>query len=518
MLQNIDKALRGWVTKVIVALITLSFVLWGVQVWFDRGGQTVVAKVGKYNISMQELSERTRSLRSEFGNSDFGWRRNISEFAFLELVQEKFLKNLLDQTKSWLTIKDLALLKLLPADKKIGWVESLDAMPDDQRKANFASLINFSQMISGSGFDLPSEIQRLRRSLGQQRDFDLVVLRVEDFAHPEQVEATKIAEYYQEHRQELVLPAEVRLKKLILNRQFWRGQVANDPELQAEYEAELDRVQAGYARNSGASHLGEMVARAEAGAIRRLADRISRELKYNAAHYQEIAESYGLQWHDLPVIKEDDLTAIVNKAAFDPHLFFRANGSGGWVITAPVAWNDRRQLVTKEDLLGGGVVILWPAETHVGELATLEQAAPTIANRLARVQAEVKMRDLAGKIAEQWRHGALSETLLKQFKIQIKRVKRADFAESYKPGVELAFQKCSMINDEARVATRCDDEHCWVVRLDKIVNADGMAENRMEIDDSGWHDLERQALSVQRDKKRGVRLQIRDNGYQGVVE
>ena len=532
MLQSLDKALRGWVTKAIVTLICLSFVLWGVQVWFERGGQTVISKVGKYKISAQELTSRLQNLQREFGDSRFSQGRSLVEVAFNELVQEKFLRTLLDQTRSWLPATVLPMLKTLPNHDYDTLFASLNQLPVNQHQiAELASMAHLKHMLQDSAFNLPKESARLIKSLNQKRDLVFIQLSAQDLIGTQQVSEQAIQDYYKTHQVELLLPAEIKLKKLVINRAFWQAQLVCNKNLRAEYETELKRVQQNYVQAQGdatflenAKHLGAIVAQAEANAIKKLAIRISRELKYNAAAYQTIAESYGLQWQDLPTLKENELRGNNNQgdnqvdnsqpASFNLQLFFKAAQNGGWVVTTPITWSTGQSLVSKNDLTGGGVVILWPVERHLNRLASLAQATQRIKHQLAIQQAIVQVKHLAQQLAEQWRHGTLSEASIKAHNLKMQHIKAASLADSARPEIEIAFQKCSLVNQASRVAWRCDGERCLVVRLEQIRSPQSETSDvDQEIATSSQRDLEKQALSVKLDKQQGVKLWINDTYF-----
>ncbi len=61
MLEAIRKRAQGWLAKLILALITIPFALWGIDAYFGTGGSNeVVAKVGDSGVTRQAYTEMLR--------------------------------------------------------------------------------------------------------------------------------------------------------------------------------------------------------------------------------------------------------------------------------------------------------------------------------------------------------------------------------------------------------------------------------------------------------------------------
>ena len=61
MLEAIRSRAQGWLAKLILALITIPFALWGVDSYFSSGGRNeVVAEVGDANITRQAYTDALR--------------------------------------------------------------------------------------------------------------------------------------------------------------------------------------------------------------------------------------------------------------------------------------------------------------------------------------------------------------------------------------------------------------------------------------------------------------------------
>lgn len=72
MLEAIRKRAQGWLAKLILALITVPFALWGIDAYFNSGGgHEVIAKVGESGVTRQAyttmLKEQADRLRQAMG-------------------------------------------------------------------------------------------------------------------------------------------------------------------------------------------------------------------------------------------------------------------------------------------------------------------------------------------------------------------------------------------------------------------------------------------------------------------
>ncbi|MFN8985557.1 MAG: SurA N-terminal domain-containing protein, partial [Burkholderiales bacterium] len=72
MLELIRSAAKTWIAKVILALITIPFALWGVESYIRTApGTNIIAKVGGDKVTGQEFDNAVRTqldqLRQRFG-------------------------------------------------------------------------------------------------------------------------------------------------------------------------------------------------------------------------------------------------------------------------------------------------------------------------------------------------------------------------------------------------------------------------------------------------------------------
>lgn len=92
MLQAINNSIKGWLGMVIVGLISLPFMLWGIQSYFDDAGPRYAAKVNDMEISAREF-ERTVSMQRQSMLRQYGGRLPVEE----SVLRERTIMQLINQ-------------------------------------------------------------------------------------------------------------------------------------------------------------------------------------------------------------------------------------------------------------------------------------------------------------------------------------------------------------------------------------------------------------------------------------
>ena len=96
MLEIIRSATKSWIAKVILALITVPFALWGVESYIRTApGQETAATVEKEKISVQEFQLAVRNQLDQF-RQQFGGNIDPSIMDSPEM-RKSILDQLIDQ-------------------------------------------------------------------------------------------------------------------------------------------------------------------------------------------------------------------------------------------------------------------------------------------------------------------------------------------------------------------------------------------------------------------------------------
>ncbi len=162
MLETIRGMTKTWVAKLILALITIPFALWGVESYIRTpSGQDTAATVDKEKITIQEFQQATRNQLDQF-RQQYGGNIDASIMDNPEM-RKSILDQLIDQRL------------IVTATKSIGLVvsdatlrERISTEPSFQQDGKFSpsryELFLKSQGLSAVGFE-----NRMRQDLERQR-------------------------------------------------------------------------------------------------------------------------------------------------------------------------------------------------------------------------------------------------------------------------------------------------------------------------------------------------------------
>ena len=162
MLETIRSATKTWIAKVILALITVPFALWGVESYIRTpSGLDAVATVEKEKITTQEFQQAVRNQLDQF-RQQFGGNIDASIMDNPEM-RKSILDQLIDQR---LVAEATKSSGLVVSDATLR--ERISTEPNFQQDGKFApsryELFLKSQGLSAVGFE-----NRMRQDLERQR-------------------------------------------------------------------------------------------------------------------------------------------------------------------------------------------------------------------------------------------------------------------------------------------------------------------------------------------------------------
>ncbi len=236
MLQSIRERATGWIAWVVFGLISVPFALWGVNQYLGTDPNPVVAKVNGTEISLQQFqqayTQQRDQLRAALGS-------NFDESALDPIA-------LRDQTLEQM-IADEALMHAALADGMR--ISDQQVAATIRSESTFArdgafSQDTYQQWLRGQGFSPASFEFRLRRNLlaqqlangiiqtalpteketnrlatllSQRRSFATLSVPLSRFID-EPIDEAKIVDYYNQHRDELVVPERVAADYVLVSR------------------------------------------------------------------------------------------------------------------------------------------------------------------------------------------------------------------------------------------------------------------------------------------------------------
>src|SRR5690606_1888072 len=265
MLQNIRDNAQGTIAKIIVALIAITFALFGVEsIVGGMQGEPEVAVVDGEEITESQyaraVEQRRRQILSQMGPQADASAidENLLRQAVLEgLIEEQVLMNAADEKK--LVIANAVIdqyIRSLPVFQQNGrfsqeaYVATLRGagiLPLEFRQSLVRELLlqQDREAIRQTAFVTGSEFARLVGLDRQTRDFAYLTIPAAEFESQVEVSDEEVQDFYQANQDEFRLPERVVLEYVEVDRASLASQAeVTEQELAARYEqavAELHR-------------------------------------------------------------------------------------------------------------------------------------------------------------------------------------------------------------------------------------------------------------------------------------
>ncbi len=312
MLQNIRDNAQGTIAKIIVAVIAITFALFGVEsIVGGMQGEPEVAVVDGEEITESQyaraVEQRRRQILSQMGPQADASAidENLLRRAVLEgLIEEQVLLNAADNKK--LVISNALIdqyIRSMPAFQQNGrfsqeaYVATLRGagiLPLEFRQSITRELLlqQDREAIRQTAFVTDSELSRLIGLDRQTRDFAYLTIPTEQFRSQVEVTDEEIQEYYQANQDAFRLPERVALEYIELDRAALADEVkVTEQDLKVRYEQAIAELQRQEERK--AAHIlievGEDQNREEA--LARI-NQIQEELQAGA-DFAELAKKYS---------------------------------------------------------------------------------------------------------------------------------------------------------------------------------------------------------------------------------
>lgn len=274
MLEAIRKHAKGWLAKVILALIAVTFALFGVDSYMkgDRSGG-VVAEVGKLGISSEELSREIQAqsdrMREALGPAFDASATETAEFrkqVLDSLIERKAL--LLEAQKLKMLAPDAyiaGVLGQIPAFQQDGAFsqQRYEAVlrQNGRTPAQFESELQqafrldaITSPVALAAFPSDTSVRQIARLVAQQREIAWADLPASAVASQIKVTQADVEAYYSANKAEFTEPEQVRAEYLVLDMATVAAGVAVSDEAVADYYA-ANASQFGQPEQRSASHI-----------------------------------------------------------------------------------------------------------------------------------------------------------------------------------------------------------------------------------------------------------------------
>jgi peptidyl-prolyl cis-trans isomerase D len=255
MLQLIREKVTGWIAALIVGLLIIPFAFWGINAYFEQGGNVTAAVVNGTDITLQEYQQAYQNVRQQWQNSTGGGVPAEQEEALKRRSIDSLIeRELLNQVNAsaGLRVSDR---QLGEAIKNLSYFQGISGFDNDiyartlaqagltaagfeqQMRQDFAT-DQLQKGLVATAFITGSEVHQIARMLNQKRDFQYATLSSDELKETTAVTDEEIQQYYAFQGQQFMEPEQVRIAYIDLSLNDIAEEVTfNEADLQEYYEA-----------------------------------------------------------------------------------------------------------------------------------------------------------------------------------------------------------------------------------------------------------------------------------------
>ncbi len=257
MLQTIRDGSKGIIAGVIVFLISLTFVLWGVQSYIDGDSQVVVAEADGQEILLQEFQEslqryrtQAQSVLGEEFDSGAWDSPEVRQRALDQLIDERILGRVINSAR--ISIADVQVarqLQQIPAfqadgtfsrDLYVQRVPLLGLSPTgfEQKLREDMARAQLRAGIAASEFVTQTEAEVIQQLREQKRDIGYATIPASDYSDQITVSEDDISTYFAKHAETFRVAERVTLRYLEISAATLHDRVEiSEDVLQEVYES-----------------------------------------------------------------------------------------------------------------------------------------------------------------------------------------------------------------------------------------------------------------------------------------
>ena len=312
MLEAIRERAQGWIARIILGLIVLSFAIWGVDWYFKGGGKEAsVATVGSAEISQRDFNEALKQQREALGikpDQAGDLEKTLRKQVLDQLVNVSLLTNAAisngfamseAQTKAFLAGIEIfqdkgqfsqQRLEAFLRNRGLSEQRFMDMVRQDM-------LLRQLQFAYGEGALVPaSGAERFAKLLAQQREVSEISYNRQQFLNLVQIDDKAVEQEYNAHKQDYAVPPQVRLQYVVLSMDAIKSQLqVTEATARQHYEANKARYQEPESRR--ASHILIKTDKAMDDKARQAskaqAEKVLQEVQKNPARFAELAKQHS---------------------------------------------------------------------------------------------------------------------------------------------------------------------------------------------------------------------------------
>lgn len=255
MLQTIRKLVSGWLAVVIVALLIIPFAFWGINYYFEQGGEITIASVNGEKINQVDYQRTYQSIRQQWqsisgGNFQEGIETMLKQQALDNLVQRELMKQ--SNKAAGLRVGNNEVRQAINELQYFQGIAGFDQAIYESalRQAGFTPAGFEAQVrqdlmsgqlqnaVTGSAFVTEEEVMHFASLKNQTRDISYVLLSSNKIKESMEVAEQDIEDYYDKDATQFQEPERVSISYVVLSLEKIAEAIAvDDSDLLAYYEA-----------------------------------------------------------------------------------------------------------------------------------------------------------------------------------------------------------------------------------------------------------------------------------------
>lgn len=314
MLEAIREHSKGWLAKLILALITVPFALWGIDSYLHQAGSSVaVAKVGGQSITMQEYSNALQTLRSQLqaeGKVDPATLEDpkLKQSVLDKLIITHLLNAEVNRAKFILSDEQLAkYITQLPEFQQDGHFSqevydkllAQNRLSPSQFEARIRGQLLTQEVregIAGLAYLPNSVAEQALKVENQQREVSVAEIKTKDFVAQTKVTPEEVKAYYDKNHEKFRMPEQVKLEFVLMSANtLIPGMQVNDDEMKKFYTENASKFQGDEQRR--ASHIlisfGVSATAQAKQEARKKAEEMLAEVRKNPKNFEALAKKYS---------------------------------------------------------------------------------------------------------------------------------------------------------------------------------------------------------------------------------
>lgn len=400
MLQTIRDWVSGWLAVLIVVLLIIPFAFWGINYYFDQGGEPVAARINgetitvrEFQVAQQRLRQQLQSLGNELPDKeDF-----IKQQALEGLINAELIKQFNAQMR--LRVSDAAARGVINEIEVFQGINGFDSALYDRylsalgyTPASFEAQIRqdmtTEQLQAGimeSAFVIPSEIGKIARLKNQTRDISYLLISYDGIKQAIETTDEEIQAHYDGEAELYTEPEKVRLAYLNLSLEhIEEGVNVTEEILRHYYDVHGDNYGVAEQRSvkqilfaAGKEMSDEQIVRIEAKA-----KEVEDFLK-SGKTFEDVTEKYAAETEIKMEISE---YGYIAKEILDPAVDSVVFSLNKGEVGGPVRTDAGFHIVMVEDIKGG-------------QKSTFDEARERIEKDYRREEAEKIFFELADRLA-----------------------------------------------------------------------------------------------------------------------